>query len=252
MLRRFRLSLSVAAAVLVGGTAGPGMAETLSAEAEYSACMGQVAPVPEKALMHAERWAGLGGGAAAQHCRAAALLAMGKEEQAALILEELAQEARTSAPVKLGLLRQAARAWLTVGELVRAEGVLTAALSVAPGDADTLEDRAIVRMEQGESDRALADLTAALTAQPERLSALVLRAAAQRRAGDLNRAAEDLTRAALLNGDHPDVLLESGALSLARRDKAQARAAWLRLLAVAPDGPAADAARNQLSVMDGG
>lgn len=254
MTARPRILLAVFGVAMVIGVA-PGsaaQAQAIAPDVEYRQCMDLTATAPDKALSRAEHWAGLGGGGAAQHCRAAALLAMGKTEQAALLLEELAQETRTTAAVKVGLLRQAARAWLTVGEAQRAEGVLTAALGVAPGNADVLEDRAVVRMELGQSDTALADLTAALARDPERLSTLVLRAAAYRRAGDTLRAAEDLSRASLIKADYPDVLLEQGNLFQVRGDVADARAVWMRVLSIAPDSPAADAARNRLAEMDAG
>jgi regulator of sirC expression with transglutaminase-like and TPR domain len=55
-----------------------------------------------------------------------------------------------------------------------------------------------------------------------------------------------------LEPSHPEALLERGILHLADGETARARADWQRVIAVAPDSPAAAAARNNLARLDGG
>lgn len=230
----------------------PAIAQTVDPAEEYRACLALAAEAPEQALEKAGRFEGLGGGVAARHCRAAAWAAMGKSEAAASLLEQLAQESRASAVIKASLLRQAARAWMDAGQVERVQGVLNAALSLAPGDPGLLEDRALVKAEGGDFWGAVDDLNGALEAQPDRLSALVLRAAAYRRLEALDLARTDMDRAAGLAPQAPDVLLERGHLALAEDRRGEARDLWMGLLRRYPDTPVAAAARAALEAMDVG
>jgi tetratricopeptide (TPR) repeat protein len=237
-------------ALLTLGTLGTAAAQTIDPVAQYRDCLALAAEAPEQALELAGQFEGLGGGLAARHCRAAAWAAMGKSEAAAKLLEQLAQEERATAAVKAGLLRQAARAWMEAGQTARAAGVLDAALAVTPGDADLLEDRALVRAEAGDAWAAVDDLNQALEAEPERVSSLVLRAAAYRRLKALDLARADLDRAAAVAPETLDILLERGHLALAEGHPDAARDQWMTLLRRAPDGPPATAAREALEAMD--
>lgn len=225
-------------------------AQAVDAAAEYAACMALTADKPLDAFERAGQWEGLGGGLPARHCRAAALLELGEEEAAATMLEDLATGERASAPIKAGLLRHAAEAWRRAGQDDRALGVLDAALTVAPGDPQTLEDRAVLKADADRLWEAVDDLNAALEADPARISALVLRAAAYRRLDTLDLAQADLDRALRLDPEAIEAYLERGALALAGGRPGAARQDWMRVLRAAPDSPAAQVARSNLERLD--
>ena len=60
----------------------------------------------------------------------------------------------------------------------------------------------------------------------------------------------DVERALALRPNHAEGLLERGILHRLRDNKAGARQDWLKVLRVAPDSPAANAARQNLENMD--
>jgi predicted TPR repeat methyltransferase len=77
-----------------------------------------------------------------------------------------------------------------------------------------------------------------------------MRAAAHRRRDMTNLAAADIARALAIDPDLPEAWLERGILArLAGRDD-EARAAWIRVLATDPDGPAGDSARLQIEALE--
>jgi tetratricopeptide (TPR) repeat protein len=225
-------------------------AEAVNPAAEYAACMTLAAERPMEAFERAGQWQGLGGGVPAEHCRAAALMELGEEEAAATALEDLAQSSRTSAEIKVGMLRHAAEGWRRAGQDDRAFGVLDAALRIAPASADTLEDRAVLNADADRLWNAVDDLNAALEAEPGRVSALVLRAAAYRRLETFDLAQADLDRALSIDPNAPEVLLERGALAQASGRPDAARQDWMRILRAAPDSPAAEVARGNLERLD--
>lgn len=250
MSRLFPLLVAAALALPAGTVSTSGRAETVDAAAEYATCMALAQDKPLDAFERAGQWEGLGGGLPARHCRAAALLELGEEEAAATMLEDLATSERASAAIKAGLLRHAAEAWRRAGQDERALGVLDAALKVAPGDAQTLEDRAVLKADGGLLWDAVDDLNAALDTDPGRVSALVLRAAAYRRLESLDLAGADLDRALRLDPGSVEATLERGALALAAGRADDARQDWMRVLRAAPDSAAAQVARANLERLD--
>ncbi|MBM3566391.1 MAG: tetratricopeptide repeat protein, partial [Alphaproteobacteria bacterium] len=111
----------------------PVRAQSESPERRYSACMSKARDNPQAAFDDALAWTGLGGGHAARHCMAAALMGLGQHPEAARRFEELAQEARKP-DMRAELLAQAAQAWLLAKNPERADDVLTAALKMAPNN----------------------------------------------------------------------------------------------------------------------
>ncbi|MCC7016286.1 MAG: tetratricopeptide repeat protein [Rhodospirillales bacterium] len=220
-----------------------------SPERRYRACMAKARAAPQAAFDDALAWTGLGGGQAARHCLAAALIGLGQHAEGARRLEALAQETRDPA-MRAELLAQAAQGWLLAGDAVRADDVLTAAIRIAPADAELLIDRAGARAQLGRYGEAAEDLTAALARTPRRADALALRAGARRFIEDAEGALADAEAALALDPALPEALLERGILRRLKGDEAGARADWLKILVVAPAGLAADAARKNLELMD--
>jgi len=223
-----------------------------SAEArEYAACMALARRDPKAAHESALAWQKKGGGDAAVHCVAVALLGLGRYDQVGPMMEELAARTdMTRVKLKAGLLGQAANAWLISGQPKRADKLLSEALLLLPRDVELLLDRSIARAALGHYWEALDDLNEALERQPDRVDALTFRASAWRHVDALDLAADDIAGALKRRPDNPDSLLERGLIRKARGDRAGARADWLRVLEIAVEGPLTEAARRNLESMD--
>ncbi|MDX2225245.1 MAG: hypothetical protein SFV21_20985, partial [Rhodospirillaceae bacterium] len=196
-------------------------------EATYGLCLDTARAYPEQGFELAGKWAALGGGEPAKHCRAVALIGLAEYAEAGASLEELAQASKREARVRAGMLAQAAQAWLMAGDTARAHAAQTAALTLTPGDADLLVDRAMTLAEARNYWEAIDDLNAALSARPDDADALSFRASAYRMVDADDLAREDAERAVALAPDNLNARLERGILyRLAGRD-ADARADWM-------------------------
>jgi tetratricopeptide (TPR) repeat protein len=234
--------------------AGPGDAtieESESARREYAACLALARDKPDDALEEAGVWQTKGGGLAARHCAALALVELGQYAEAAKRLEKLASQAsgddKALAPEFLG---QAANAWLLAGNPAEATAVLNAALKLKPDDPDLLIDRARARASAERWGQAIKDLDTALELAPDRADGFAYRASAKRRANDRPGAMRDVERALQLDPASTEALLERGLLRQAQGDKTGARADWLKVLELAPGSAEAQAARQNIEALD--
>jgi tetratricopeptide (TPR) repeat protein len=234
----------LALALLSGGAA----AETVDHPKEYAACMALARSEPNAAFESALAWQDRGGGPAARHCAAVALIGLGQHREAAARLEALAEG--LAPELRIGVLGHAGQAWLLAGEIDRAYAVQSAALGLAPHDPALLVDRGVTLAEAGRYWEAIDDLDRALELDPRRVEALVFRASAYRRVDALELAADDLERALARRPDHPEALLERGIVRRLSGDEAGARRDWLEVLRLAAGTPAADTARENLERMD--
>ncbi len=216
----------------------------------YATCMALAQRDPEEAFESALAWRDMGGGDAARHCAATALIGLGLYEEAAGRLETLAREIKAEPGFKAEILAHAGQAWLLGGNPQRAYAVLSAALKLRPDDAGLLVDRATVLAASGDYRNAVADLDHAIERDPARADAFVFRASAHRFLDHLERAEADAERALALDPRHAEGLLEHGIIRRLRGDDAGARRDWLELLRTAPGTPAAEAARTNLARMD--
>lgn len=234
-----------------GGKRSPALEWTGESADSYAACIESALHDPDDGFENAIAWRDSGGGAPAKHCVAVALFAQGYFAEAAVRLETLEAEERTLAPsLRTGLLGQAGLAWHAAGELVRAEAVLARALALNLNDIDILIERSLVRADKTFYISAIEDLDRVLKLKPDHADALTFRAAAHRKLREFDLAAKDIERALKGTPDHLPALLERGLLRLHAGDERGARADWLRVLALAPDSPAADAARYNLEQLD--
>ena len=232
------------------GVVAPAGAETIDHAARYRDCMAAIAEDPEVAFEKALTWQGLGGGAAAEHCIGAALFALGRYEQAAFRLEELAQRAVVSTDVKVDILTQSARAWMHEGKTDHADDLMTAAISLAPNHAPLYVHRAEIAAASGRLRDAIDDLDRAVTLDPANVDALTFRASALRQTDQADHALLDAQAALVRAPNHPEALLEYGMASRLLGNDENARKAWLRVLDVEPEGPTADLARRNLELLD--
>ncbi len=239
--------LLIAAALLA---AAPATAQVFKGPEAYRACMAIAKAKPEQGWEEALAWQSLGGGEAARHCAAVALIGLGKYKEAAHRLETLANESRRDEATRAEMLGQAAQAWLLAGETGRADADQRAALSLAPLNSDLRIDHAVLLAQVGHYREAADELGAVLAVQPNRVEALVLRASARRYLDDMAGARADVGRALELDPDFPDALLERGMLARLAGDDKAARADWLRAIDLNPEGAVADVARENLAKLD--
>lgn len=221
-------------------------------ESRYQACLDRTGPQPQQALEQAQEWEKQGGGLAARHCQALALIGLKRYGDAAARLEEIArQPSMGSGEVRAELLDQAGNAWILANEPKKAYAVLDAALKLSPDNAELFIDRARARAMTKDWRGAIMDLSTALSLDPAREEAYVFRASALRQSGDLKRALEDVETALALNDKDADALLERGAIRAGLGNAGGARQDWTKAVQVAPDSPAGRAARTNLQGLEG-
>jgi tetratricopeptide (TPR) repeat protein len=217
----------------------------------YSACLARVEKKPDQAYEDAMTWKAEGGGGPAEHCAAVALIGVKQYDEGAARLDQLARKASSgSAGVRGQILSQAGNAWLLAGRPENAINAFTAALDLAPEDAETLIDRARALALLEKWAPAEGDLSAALVKDPSSLDAMVLRASARRAQGNIKGAEGDVTRALLMDGNYADALVEYGLIRAAKGDLSGAREAFLAVLAKAPNSTAGDSARAAIARLD--
>jgi tetratricopeptide (TPR) repeat protein len=215
---------------------------------DYDGCMQRVGERPEEALEGALAWEQAGGGNAARHCAAMALAALGNFADAADQLESLGWDLSADTPdaTRAQVLAQAGQFWLDARQFAKADALLSAAIDLAPRDAEIRIDRAMVHAAAGRYQDAIIDLSAGILLDPGSAEALVLRASAFRQTGRAAEASEDVERALAMAPNDPGALLERGILRRAAGDGEGARADWRAVVKHHPESPAAEAARKHL------
>lgn len=258
-LRLFpKMGLFLAANVLLAGAlAGivPALAqETLSQaehEQQYDACMVLVQRDPASALESAIEWEKQDGGDAAKHCQARALVGLQRFEDAALLLERIAQ---TLPQVKAGtaseVFAQAGYAWRLAGKNQLALHDFNEGLKLNPQNAELLVDRANLYGENGMFFEALDDLNAAVDLAPDRPDIYVFRASTYIDMEELELANDNLEKALSLAPDFPEALLQRGRLRALEGNAEAARQDLMKILEIAPRSAAAEAAQRQLEKLD--
>jgi tetratricopeptide (TPR) repeat protein len=172
---------------------------------------------------------------------AIAAFAAAREEAPA---EELRVRARFAA--------MAGNAALASGDPVRAEDLLRQAkddavtAASAPMQAIAANDLARALVAQGRADEALAELETAISLQPEAAESWLLKATLLRRIERFDEAQAAVERAGELAPLDPAIGLEAGVIAVLTGREDAARASWASVIALEPEGPAADIARDYL------
>jgi tetratricopeptide (TPR) repeat protein len=193
--------------------------QVVAAEFSYAVCAEKVASNPQEALEMAEKSLQERPVTASYHCRAMALFALARYEQAAGALGQLSTQLEDSNRVLWGsVARQEARSWGLAGDNARAIVTLTQALrSIAePSHADTalarilaelLQERAALYAKGGRELLALQDLdhalSAALNHPPLEAALLMDRAELLLQLGETAQARQDVAAAQQLQPNHP-------------------------------------------------
>lgn len=218
----------------------------------YKGCMAQTRTAPEAAFDDAVTWQGLGGGAPASHCRAAALMGIGHYVEAAQGLEHLAQDIKAQDDFKVRLYVQSAQAWVAADNPDKARRVADTALTLRPNDPDALIARAQAFAALSQFWDAADDLNTVLSADPAHVEALVMRGSAYRKLNVLDLALEDLNRALALQPSHAKGLFERAATFRLQGQKTAARADWRKLIQAQPKSELGLKAAADLHSMDSG
>jgi len=214
----------------------------------YDDCLSRAQSDPAAALTQASNWSKQGGGAAADHCAALALVGLRRYSEAASRLDALARSPfAADAARKTALFDQAGNAWLLAGRADSAIVSFTAALGVDPFDTDLLADRARALALKQNWAKAESDLSAALLVSPDRADLFVLRGSARHAMGRKADARSDFDRALRLQPGNADALVERGTMKFEAGDAAGARADWQAAMAAAPGSPAAQSAQQDLA-----
>lgn len=214
---------------------------------QYRACIALTYRDPRQAITAAETWAKRGGGPAARHCAAMALLEAKQYVSAAEQLETLAASLPADHyPSPGDLLAQAANVWLLGGRPNLALQAIDLALQYDPDKAAFLVDRGRIRADLGDHAAALVDLDRALALDGHDDDAAAFRANALRHLGRLEEAVAAAERAVDLNPGNPSARLERGILRQQLGDGAGAVSDWRQIVEEHGGTPAADAAQARL------
>lgn len=219
--------------------------------AEYAACMDLARQTPAEGYRSGLVWYDRGGGFAARHCVAIALLNLKEYDEAAARLERLAIDMGTAETALLAeVMVQAGQAWYLAGRPDKALKLQGNLIDLQPDDATLWVDRAVTLMELQKFELALVDLTEALALNGELAEARVFKAVALRELDRLDEAWRELETVLSLAPFHPDALLERGILRQYQGDFGGARADWLQVIQDDPDSERAAAARARIEEMD--
>jgi tetratricopeptide (TPR) repeat protein len=227
----------------------------LATEAEdakrYAACMERARSAPAEGLALAEAWIKEKETVPGRHCRAVALIGMGRGEQAVGALDALGAEIEGHQPaLAADLYHQAAMVEFDAGRPDAASALMDRALKLTPDSVELLIDRALVFGARNDYASALDRLEHARKLAPARPDVLVLIASAHRQLGHRQRAEESLNAALAIDPENVAALLERGILRRLAGDNEAARADWERVRALAPDSPEAETATANLKLLD--
>lgn len=244
-----------AAALLLSNSTGStgAAAQTIGVdhEQEYSACMTLTRIKPDDAFESALAWSSQGGGEAARHCAAVALIALGHYEEAGRRLESLAQDMIAAKPsLRADIFGQAGQAWFLAGNTERAYAVQTAAIDLDPSNVELLIDRSVTLATAANYWDAIDDLNRAAELAPQRADLLIFRASAYRFVDAADLARDDVERALAISPQNPEGLLERGILRRLAGDIAGAREDWVNTATLAGGTPTGDAAQKNLEMLD--
>jgi tetratricopeptide (TPR) repeat protein len=206
---------------------------------------------PQAAIELANAWIAEGGGRPARHCLGIGFFDSGQFRSAETVFVDAGTGANgTPDPAAAQLWALAGAAALAQGEASTArdylnfaigEGNLTG-LALATAHADLAKARASLDDMAG----ARTSVDEALRLVPDEGAFWIVSAIIARRMRDFVRAQADIQQAAALLPREPEVALEAGNIAYMVGNDVAARRSWESVLAIAPTGPVADAARRRL------
>jgi tetratricopeptide (TPR) repeat protein len=228
----------------------PGQEQAL--EAEYARCTELVKSDAEKAIRVAGDWRLRGGGIYARQCLGLAYVQLERWAPAATAFEQAAQDAeRARDGRRADFWVQSGNAWLAANEPAKARAAFDAALATT---LLTPELRGEVYLDRGRAGVALGDLPGARKDLDEGVKLVpgdpfgwYLSSALAVRLSDLPRAQSDIAEAVRLAPDNADLLLHAGNVAGLSGEVDAAKGLYMKVIRVAPNSPAAAAARAALA-----
>ncbi|MEP0313626.1 MAG: tetratricopeptide repeat protein [Hyphomonas sp.] len=182
------------------------------------ACVAKIEVDPEEAYEDGLAWIYQGNRPNARQCTALALIALGRPDEGAARLEQLANSVDGgSMEQRAEYLIQSGNAWLQAGAPEAAIVTFTNALKLKPGVPDLLVDRASANLMLGNWTEAKEDLDRALTLAPSMAIARQLRAEAHLNLDQLNLAMADIDAAMAVDPENIDTLVLRGRVREALR-----------------------------------
>lgn len=250
-------------------TSGSLFAQTLSEKEQsdkYQACISSISEDAGNAVITAKKWYVEGGGAAAQHCEAMALYDQKRYEEAAGLLETIADKVSRGDGIgvfanknKILLAAQlrylAANAWRSSDKLERAFTVYTTAL-LSLDDQPVLKydfyiERGTVQIDREDFQSALDDFSFALEIDAERIEAFLYRAETFRKIGEHLKARLDLNQGLAIKPNQPDLLFESGVNYRMLREDMKAKKEWQKLIDKFPNSNWQKLAEDNMKLING-
>ena len=199
--------------------ATPTLSDVTEDAARYEACVNQTTSDAQQAFETAITWRDEGGGSAANHCAALALLEMGAEEEAAYRLEKIAVSPDAGGQSqRAAILSQAGNAWLLAGRPAEAQLVLTSAIDLTPNNPTLYFERAQALNMQEQYQEVVQDTTRAIALDRHYSDAYVLRASAYIELGNLANAQGDIDSALRFDPQNVAAALQLGRLRQMRKD----------------------------------
>ncbi|WP_188873769.1 tetratricopeptide repeat protein [Iodidimonas muriae] len=256
------------APLMLPPTRGISSAKAQEEANRYRACMQRLGTAPDRALENALAWLADGPSLPAEHCAAAALVALGRPDAAAQRYSRLADDMRTGRgltydivdaddPYSLlaGIYAQMGNALLLADKPEQAYTAFSNGLAQAPLENDPLTldlhvDRARTLGLMGEYEDAIKDLEKARLIGGWRADIALYLASAYRALGDLEPALDAAIRAVELDQQSPAARLERANIHMLTGDEKAARTDWQTIVTRWPDAAAALAARANLAALD--
>lgn len=206
----------------------------------HEACLDQISDNPEAAYETALTWKNEGGGYRAQHCVAMALFGLGRTEQAAHRLEQIARAPHSVTDrQKADYFFEAANFWLLAEDYDKAIAASSGGLDIRSEHLDLLISRARGHAGLKDYDAAKKDLDRVLKLAPSRADAYRYRADLHLRGGDHDAALRDINKSLDLDDTQVETALLRGDIREAIR-KSDAAAIEKRLAPPAPKRPEGD------------
>jgi tetratricopeptide (TPR) repeat protein len=251
ILSVFGLLLAVGPATAQRLKPEPDLATSSEDMQHYQQCLQLAEKKPADGFEAAMQWRDSSGSNAAKQCVAVALFYLDEPEEAASRLEGLALDMRAAPPeLRARILSQAGTAWSVANQPERANAAITTAIQLAPNLPDLYVDRSMVLAQAKNYWEAIDDLNKALDLQPGYGIALAFRAAAYRYVDSLDLAQQDANEAVRTTPDIPEGWLERGIIRRLKGDLKGARADWLQVLVLDPEGAAGDTARANIERLE--
>jgi len=251
ILAFFGLLLAAAPATAQRFKPEPDLATSYEDMQRYQQCLQLAEKKPADGFEAAMQWRDTSGSNAAKQCVAVALFYLDEPEEAASRLEELALDMKAARPeLRARILSQAGTAWSVANEPERANAAITTAIQLAPKLPDLYVDRSMVLAQAKNYWEAIDDLNKALDLQPGYGIALAFRAAAYRYVDSLELAQQDADEAVRVAPDIPEGWLERGIIRRLKGNLKGARADWLQVLVLDPEGAAGDTARANIERLE--